>query len=107
MHVVHANWSADKLRIWAESGALWAQHAAAMGANGDARAHPFAAPAEESASVLSGLPGIDSATAGEMDILLPDIEGSPSPSTRMAHAVGHAASETAVLTKPSLRAFRV
>jgi hypothetical protein len=101
MHVFHANWSGDKLKVWAESADLWAQHAKGSGA--DARAHPFATGTDELRAALGQAVG----EAGEFDLVLPEIDGAPGPSVRMAHAVGHAAAESAVLTKPSLRIFRV
>jgi non-specific serine/threonine protein kinase len=100
MQVIHANWSGGKLRVWAESAARWAKRGAP-----EDRAHPFAASLEE----LRGAIGLPEREGGELDVMLPEEgeAGAPGPSVRMAHAVGHAASEDAVATKPRLRAYRV
>jgi len=99
MHVLHANWSGSKLHIWAESAALWAQGPGGPAApappgveNGASRTapHPYALPGTEIAAATGRdlVAGLD---IGELEIALPESHGRPSPSTRLAHAVGHAA----------------
>src|SRR5690349_21197802 len=94
MHVLHANWSGSRLHLWAESAAGWAKSAGGAGAAASGTpAHPFALPAAELAGLAHGNGGgvaVDSAPA-ELELALPESDGRPSPSDRLAHAVGHSA----------------
>jgi non-specific serine/threonine protein kinase len=103
MHVLHANWSGGKLHLWAESAALWARRDAAT--EGE---HPFTVPADAVAGVLGELTGGPATfEAGAIEVLLPQVDGRPGPSARLAHAVGHASTEAGSLERPALKPYVV
>jgi SNF2 family DNA or RNA helicase len=108
MMVLHANWTADRLWIWAESASTWEHVHAGVLSSEKPAPHPFAASADEVRAIVTALPGgaaLDLAR-GSISLRLPSLDARPMPSTKLAHALGHrAASEDADQDRPVLAAF--
>jgi SNF2 family DNA or RNA helicase len=89
MIVLHANWSASRLHIWAESADLWRNAGtpasappASPGSNGQHTVHPFSLDSAKLAELLH-IP----AEPSSLKLLLPSASH-PLPSSRLAHAAG-------------------
>jgi SNF2 family DNA or RNA helicase len=86
MKILHLNWSRGFLHAWGESSDLWA--APATGGGG----HPWAIDDAMLRESLAGLAPEDAPIA-DLSLRLPALGGVPLPSARLAHEVGHAATE--------------
>lgn len=80
--VLHANWSGARLHLWAEEADL---HRQAEGR--EPGLHPFAAGHETLGSVAARL-GVASGQPAALTLRLPSLDGRPTPSPRLAHALG-------------------
>ncbi|TVQ61429.1 MAG: DEAD/DEAH box helicase [Phycisphaerales bacterium] len=96
--VVHAQWSDAGLHLWGESEAWFAgRHPEARPI--DAGTHPFA---EDASALLDRVRGLLPAPAGatlrvgRLALVLPASGGRPSPSPRLAHALGVSADDVTI-----------
>ncbi len=94
--VVHAQWSAGALHLWGESEARFL----APGEGGEpATAHPFAEAGEALRQRVRDVlppPAASSLAIGSLTLALPAGAGRPSPSPRLAHAIGVSAEDVTI-----------
>jgi SNF2 family DNA or RNA helicase len=103
MYVCHTNWSCGDLCLWAESSASWSEGepsgasstGTSVGVADDdgVRAHVYAANEDALRDLLHAAGVSDPIAFLPLELRLPSREGRPTPSPRLAHAVGHSAEE--------------
>ncbi len=106
--VVHANASAGRLHLWAESSLNADAHASDSTESGNDRVHPGTIDSHSLLEVLRPLLTEDGAAkCDELRLLLPGHIGTPLQSPQLAHWTGHASRQSDVLEAAAFSEWRV